>query len=118
MPYLPPSLFPPRQVAGIVIVLIGEQIQFPLSDELIAINKCSGTQVVNDTSIPACFLPSRNDSIPSVITDSTELSNSSNTIILCLFITVVNFFILVVCLRPKYRRVEAEKRNSFEKSIG
>lgn len=100
-----------------MIVLVGEQITFPLSDELLDINKCSGTQVGNDTSVPKCFRPSHNKSIPSVITDSTELSNSSNIIIVCLILTFVNFVFLVVCLQPKYKRVEAERQNSFEKSV-
>ena len=102
---------------GILIVLIGEQIQYSLSDELLAINKCGSSEVLNDSSIPKCFRPSHNDSVPSTIVQATELTNSTNTVTFCLALTIVNLFILVVCLRPKYKRMESEKRASFEKSI-
>ena len=106
-----------RQVVGIVIVLVGEMIQVPLSDELIKINQCLGPSVTNDSSIPSCFRPSHNSSIPSVIRQSTELTDSSNTIIFCLVLTVLNFMFFVLCFCPKYKRMDSENKASFEKSL-
>ena len=104
---------------GIVIVLVGEQMQFPLSDDLIAINQCQGSvkQLANDTSIPSCFLPPNNSSIPTPIKESTQLYNSTYTILFCMILTVVNYLLLVWCFWPKYRRVESENRASLEKSV-
>lgn len=106
-----------RQVVGIVIVLIGEVIQTSLPAELVDINQCLGASVTNDSSIPSCFRPSHNSSVPSIIHQSTQLKDSSNTIILCLILTVVNFVFLVLCFWPKYKRMDSEKRDSFEKSL-
>lgn len=103
---------------GMVIVLIGQQINSPLSADLIAINKCGGSEIGNDTSsIPLCFRPSQNSSIPSVFVKPTELYNATNTILFCLVLMVINFIVFVACLHPKYKRVESEKISSFEKSI-
>ena len=102
---------------GMVIVLIGEQVNAPLADKFVEINKCGGAQVlVNDTSMPKCFQP-QNSSVPSEIVESTDLSDSTNTIIFCLVLTAVNFLLLVICLQPKYRRMELEKQTNFEKSL-
>ena len=103
---------------GIVIVLVGQQIQSPLSDDLIATNKCQGSILhANDTTVPSCFLPSSNASIPSHIKESTELYSSTHTVLLCLLLTVVNFLILVFCFWPKYKRVDSERKSNLEKSI-
>ena len=101
---------------GIVIVLVGQLIQYPLSDELIAINQCGDTSNLNDTSVLNCFQPSHNNSVPPTIKKATDLYNSSHTIFFCLALMLANFFILVICFRPRYRRMESEKRSSFEKS--
>ena len=102
---------------GIIIVLVGQAIQFPLASNLIAINQCGGSSKLNDTSLPRCFQSSQNNSVPSILTKATDLYDSSHTIWMCLAITVVNYFILVGCFWPKYRRIESEKRSSFEKSV-
>lgn len=102
-----------------VIVLVGQQIQYPLSNDLLKINQCQGTVVdlSNDTSVPSCFQPSNNASIPSSIKEATELYNLTYTVIMCLGLTVLNFLILVICFWPKYLRVDSERKSSLEKSI-
>ena len=98
---------------GIIIVIIGEKLAQPLSPDQFE-NKCSSSLPTNDTSVPTCFHSSQNSSI---LTDETALSDQNHTIMFCIGITIVNFIILVACFRPKYRRVESEKRCTFEKSV-
>ena len=102
-----------------MIVLIGQLIQSPLSEDLIAKNKCQGSLLAhaNDSSVPSCFRPSTNNSIPSPIKQSTELYDSTNTILFCVVLTAVNFLIFVFCFWPKYKRVDTERRSNLEKSV-
>ena len=101
---------------GIIIVLVGQLLQSPLSPEFVAINKCAGPSIVNDTSVPKCFRISDNSSIPSSLDGATPLSDPTHTITFFMGIVALNFFIMVLCLWPKYKRIESEKRTSFEKS--
>lgn len=104
------------QVVGIVIVLVCQEFKYPFPEELLDINKC-GPPKLNESSMPFCLRPSSNQSIPVPFEDSTPLYDPRPSILFCLGIIFINFIFLTLCLWPKYKRLESEKRKSFEKSV-
>ena len=113
-PFLSLSLY--RQVIGIVMVLICQAFQFPLSDDLVAINKCVGvSSSINESSVTQCSGKSPSNFMP--YKNSTPLYDPRPIILLFLGILFVNSFFVTLCLWPKYKRLNSEKINTFEKSV-
>ena len=106
---------------GIVFVFMSQILSTDLSPELMQINQC-GSSVVNDhygneSTMPSCFEESHNSSIASVIVESVQPRDQQHAVWFFAILMCAVYLFFVVVFRPKYKRVESEKRASFEQSV-
>lgn len=99
-----------RQVMGIVLVLLGQGLQFNLSPDLLSESVCAADST-NSSKLP-CLL--ENNPQLSNLTDldrSTELPKEfTHALLLYDGLAVAVLILLVVAFRPKFKRLEMEKR--------
>ena len=117
---LPPSLC--SQIMGILLVFISSSVlATPLPQYLLQVNQCGSTAVShhsgNTSTLPSCFQVSRNSSVPSKLTESDELIEQQHGVWFFAILISVIFVFFVFVFHPKYKRVESEKRASFEQSV-
>ena len=100
---------------------MSEILATPLSSDLLNVNKCGSTPVShynsNTSTLPYCFQKSHNDSIPSKIVDSDELTDQKHTVWLFTILIALVYVLFVFVFQPKYKRVDSERRASFEQSV-
>ena len=121
-PPRPPSLsLTHSQIVGIILVLLSQVLSTPLPYELQQVNQCGSTISTgshgNVSTLPLCFQESHNNSIPSKTTESVSLVDQQHGVWFFSVMISVVFVFFVVVFRPKYKRVESEKRASFEQSV-
>ena len=103
---------------------MSEVLATTLPAELRQINKCGSIPAShhpgrnNHTStLPYCFQESHNISIPSKLVETTELSDQKHGVWFFAILMSVVYVFFVVVFRPKYKRVDSERRSSFEQSV-
>ena len=99
---------------------VSEVLATPLSTELMSINQCGSSTVSHHSSnistLPSCFQQSHNNSVPSKLIDSEQVFDQKYSVWLFTILIAVVFVFFVFVFQPKYRRVDSERRASFEQS--
>lgn len=97
----------PSQVTGTVLVLIGQALETDLPKELWPQSQCS----VDDVSESPCFNSIYNISIQnSTALDPKVPQDLTYTGLFYMGLMSLNFLIFVVAFRPRYRRLQADRR--------
>ena len=100
---------------GIILVSVSEILATPLSSELKSIAQCSSTpDHASQYDVPQCF---QNSTIHSNSTGGDDEANDQrHTVWLFAILVSIVFVFFVFVFRPKYQRVDSERRASFEQS--
>ena len=104
-----------NQIMGIILVSVSEILATPLSSELKSIAQCSSTPDHDSHyDVPQCF---QNSTIHSNSTGGDdEATDQRHTVWLFAILVSIVFVFFVFVFRPKYQRVDSERRASFEQS--
>ena len=100
---------------GIVLLLLGQVLQTDLSPHLMQFSKCNITSNASPTTNSSIYTSFRNTTTHTG--SNTQTKDFGHALILYIALTTVMFVLFVVTFPPRYRRVEAEKRSEFEKSV-
>ncbi len=88
-----------------------------MSPFLISTSQCISDVDVNSTSLPSCHRHANNASIPDDIMSSLALNELGPAMIFIPTFTALLFVFYVLFFWPKYKRINAEKKASFEQSV-
>jgi len=102
---------------GIAIVLLSQVLQVDLTPDLMAANKCASTSNALNSSQPSCFHSNNTGNPQYQIGASIQPKDLSYVVLFSVALMSAVYLFFVLVFPPRYRRVEAEKRVSFEKSM-
>ena len=105
---------------GVILVSASEFLATDLPSELKDVARCSISPAdshysSNTSTVPHCFQNSTGHS-KSTDNDDDEATEQKHTVWLFTILASVAFVFFVFVFRPKYRRVDSERRASFEQS--
>ena len=99
---------------GIILVLLSQALQTDLSPHLLQHAHCSARDIHGNDSLPCDYgYGNSTGRTPRSITPM----SFGNAQLLYLFLVAAIFLVFVILFRPVYRRVNAEKKASFEESV-
>ena len=102
---------PCRQIAGILLVLLSQVLQFDIDSDLVHDAKCSNSDAQAASSRPSCF----NSSQP--VSSAATPQDLTHAILLYVCLMVLVFIFFAIFFWPRYKRIEAEKKADFEASM-